>query len=127
MSLVELRRASVTFHRGGRPFVALRPTDLVVEPGERLGIVGGSGSGKTTLARLILGLQHPAGGDVLFQGRSIVGLRERDRGWLRASASMVFQSVCSSLGAEAFFSVRSSFCFSCSMAPHSPKIPPGAR
>lgn len=97
MSLVELRGASVTFHRGGRPFVALRPTDLVVEPGERLGIVGGSGSGKTTLARLILGLQHPGGGDVLFQGRSIVGLKERDRGWLRASASMVFQDPNSSL------------------------------
>lgn len=98
MSLVELRGAGVTFHRSGQPFVALEPVDLVIEPGERVGIVGGSGSGKTTMARLMLGLQRPAtGGDVLFQGRSIVGLRERQRGWLRASASMVFQDPNSSL------------------------------
>ena len=47
MSLVELRGAEVTFRRAGRPFVALSGVDLVVERGERVGIVGGSGSGKT--------------------------------------------------------------------------------
>ena len=97
MSLVELRGAGVTYTRVGKPFVALNPTDLVIEPGERVGIVGGSGSGKTTMARLMLGLQPPATGDVLFEDRSIVGLRERDRGWLRAKASMVFQDPNSSL------------------------------
>lgn len=97
MSLVQLHGASVTFHRSGRPFVALQPTDLTIEPGERVGIVGGSGSGKTTMARLMLGLQRPSSGDVTFDGRSIVGLREKQRGWLRASASMVFQDPNSSL------------------------------
>ncbi|MHA6511655.1 ABC transporter ATP-binding protein [Tessaracoccus sp. Z1128] len=97
MSLVELRDAEVTFRRAGRPFVALHGVDLVVEHGERLGIVGGSGSGKTTMARLMLGLQPPSRGDVLFDGRSIVGLPEKRRGFLRASASMVFQDPNSSL------------------------------
>jgi ABC-type glutathione transport system ATPase component len=97
MSLVELRGAGVTYRRAGKPFVALRDVDLVIGEGERVGIVGGSGSGKTTMARLMLGLQPPAAGDVLFQGRSIVGLPERRRGWLRAAASMVFQDPNSSL------------------------------
>jgi ABC-type glutathione transport system ATPase component len=45
----------------------------------------------------MLGLLRPSAGDVSFQGRSIVGLPERRRGWLRASASMVMQDPNSSL------------------------------
>ena len=97
MSLVELTGATATYRRSGVPFVALRDVTLTVEPGERIGIVGGSGSGKTTMARLMLGLLRPSAGDVSFQGRSIVGLPERRRGWLRASASMVMQDPNSSL------------------------------
>ena len=97
MSIVELRGAEVTYRRAGQPFVALHPTDVVSEPGERVGVVGGSGSGKTTMARLMLGLVPPSQGDALFDDRSIVGLPERQRGWLRARASMVFQDPNSSL------------------------------
>ncbi|MHA6524833.1 ABC transporter ATP-binding protein [Tessaracoccus sp. G1721] len=97
MSLVELREAEVTYRRAGTEFVALHGVNLTVERGERLGIVGGSGSGKTTIARLMLGLQAPSRGDVIVDGRSIVGLRERERGFLRAAASMVFQDPNSSL------------------------------
>ena len=97
MTLVELRGAEVTYSRAGKPFVALQGVDLTVGRGERLGIVGGSGSGKTTMARLMLGLQPPSRGDVLVDGRSIVGLRERERGFLRSAASMVFQDPNSSL------------------------------
>jgi ABC-type glutathione transport system ATPase component len=97
VSLVELTGATATYRRSGVPFVALRDVTLAVEAGERIGIVGGSGSGKTTMARLMLGLLRPSSGDVSFLGRSIVGLRERQRGWLRASASMVMQDPNSSL------------------------------
>lgn len=97
MSLVELRSVAATYRRAGRDFVALREVELAIEAGEKVGVVGGSGSGKTTLARLMLGLLKPSAGDVRFQGRSIIGLPERRRGWLRASASMVFQDPNSSL------------------------------
>lgn len=97
MSLVELHGAGVTYRRAGTPNVALHPADVVIGPGARVGVVGGSGSGKTTMARLMLGLVPPSSGDVRFDGRSIVGLKERERGWLRAAASMVFQDPNSSL------------------------------
>lgn len=97
MSLVELRGVGASYQRSGREFVALSGVDLSIEPGERVGVVGGSGSGKTTLARLMLGLLPPSQGEVLFEGRSIGGVPERRRGWLRASASMVFQDPNSSL------------------------------
>lgn len=96
-ALVEVRDAEVTYHRGGRKFVALSGASLAIEPGERVGIVGGSGSGKTTIARLMLGLIRPTAGDVLFRGRSIVGVPERGLGELRSSASLVFQDPNSSL------------------------------
>jgi phospholipid/cholesterol/gamma-HCH transport system ATP-binding protein len=45
--------------------------DLDVFPGEVLGIVGGSGTGKSVLLRTMLGLQRPAAGQVLIEGRDI--------------------------------------------------------
>ena len=97
MSQAELIGAGASYRRRGREFVALSGVDVRIEAGEKVGIVGGSGSGKTTLARLMLGLLPPSSGYVTFAGRSIVGLPERRRGWLRASASMVFQDPNSSL------------------------------
>jgi len=76
---------------------ALRGVSLAVRAGERVGIVGESGSGKTTLARLLVGLDTPTSGDVRFEGRSIVGRRERDLRELRAGVQMVFQDPLGSL------------------------------
>ena len=64
------RRRSITIdsaaktylRRGAPPVEALRPTELVVEPGEFVSLVGPSGCGKTTLLKLIAGLDHATGG-----------------------------------------------------------------
>jgi energy-coupling factor transporter ATP-binding protein EcfA2 len=53
--------------------LALDGIDLQVRPGEVLAIVGANGSGKSTLLRCIVGLLQPAGGDILFNGRSLLG------------------------------------------------------
>jgi branched-chain amino acid transport system ATP-binding protein len=68
--LLEARGLSRSF--GGLRAVA--GLDLLVAPGEMLGLIGPNGAGKTTVFNLLSGFLAPDGGDVRFNGRSIVGL-----------------------------------------------------
>ena len=76
---------------------ALVDVDLHVESGETLGIVGESGCGKTTLARLIVRLQTPDRGRILFRGRDLSTLKGSDLRKTRTRLQMVFQDPYSSL------------------------------
>ncbi|MDQ0393430.1 ABC transporter ATP-binding protein [Labrys monachus] len=51
----------------------LEPIDLTIEDGEFIAILGPSGSGKTTILRMIGGFTAPSAGQILFEGRDIVG------------------------------------------------------
>ena len=68
--LLEARGLSRSF--GGLRAVA--GLDLTVALGEMLGLIGPNGAGKTTVFNLLSGFLAPDGGDVRFNGRSIVGL-----------------------------------------------------
>lgn len=59
----------VTVAAGGTPL--LTDVDLAVGSGERLGLLGRSGSGKTALLRVMAGLDRPARGRVLLDGRPV--------------------------------------------------------
>ena len=59
---------------------AVDGVSLAVRPGETVSLVGESGCGKTTTGRAIMGLIGATGGDIRFEGQSIVGL---DRGGMR--------------------------------------------
>jgi branched-chain amino acid transport system ATP-binding protein len=71
MALLELRR--LTRHFGG--LRAVSGLDLEVREGEILGLIGPNGAGKTTVFNLVTGFVRPTSGDVVFDGRSLVGLR----------------------------------------------------
>jgi oligopeptide transport system ATP-binding protein len=77
--------------------VAVEDVSLSIRRGETLGVVGESGSGKSTLGRLLLQLEQPTAGDILFEGTSILALRGQARRRLRKRVQVVFQDPYSSL------------------------------
>ena len=102
--IVEARGLTKTFPVGrtllGRPrgwVHAVTDVDLVLVPGETLGLVGESGCGKSTLGRLLLRLIEPTAGDVQFEGRSLRELSGRELRTLRRSMQIVFQDPYGSL------------------------------
>jgi len=102
--LLEVRDLSKSFvvERGflGAPrkeLHALNSVSFTMAEGETLGIVGESGCGKTTLGRMILRLLEPSGGRILFQGKDITGLSQRELRPYRRAIQAVFQDPFSSL------------------------------
>ena len=75
---------------------AVNGASLAIREGETLGIVGESGSGKTTLALAIMRLISSEG-RIVFLGRDIQGLPNRDLRDLRRDMQMVFQDPYGSL------------------------------
>lgn len=57
----------------------LQHTELVIEPGEFVAIVGRSGCGKSTLLRLVAGLESATQGSIRLDGQDVSGLREDTR------------------------------------------------
>ena len=69
-----------------------RGLDFTVERGEVLVIVGASGSGKSTLLRHLVGLDVPAAGRVLFEGRDLHAGRDDEQAALRRRFGVMFQA-----------------------------------
>lgn len=82
---------------GGGRFRAVDGVSLQLGRSEVLGLVGESGCGKSTLAKLICGLEKPAGGQISFYGSSVkaLGLKKRAKSLL--GIQMVFQNPYASL------------------------------
>jgi peptide/nickel transport system ATP-binding protein len=76
---------------------AVQGISLDVRKGETLGVVGESGCGKSTLARLIVGLDQPTGGTILFDGRDLAADAKRDPQKLARRVQYVFQDPVASL------------------------------
>jgi phospholipid/cholesterol/gamma-HCH transport system ATP-binding protein len=73
-------------------FVVQRDLDFTVAPGKIFVIMGGSGCGKTTLLRHMIGLQRPARGAVLYDGRSFWDADDETRGIMQRRFGILYQA-----------------------------------
>ena len=76
---------------GGREVLANNDINLAFFRGETLGIVGESGCGKSTLLRMLLSLDQPTEGEILFDGKDISALKGEALRQHRRHIQMVFQ------------------------------------
>ena len=103
MALLEVKDLQTHFHTREGVVRAVDGVSFSIEKGKTLGIVGESGCGKSVTALSIMGLipQPPAkiaGGSVLFEGRDLVGLSERELEDVRGrEIAMIFQDPMTSL------------------------------
>jgi oligopeptide/dipeptide ABC transporter ATP-binding protein len=102
--LLEARNLTKHFpvRRGflAKPLGVVRAVDGVnfsIGVGKTLGVVGESGCGKTTTAKLVLRLEEPTGGTLLFDGQDIGGLEGREVMQYRKAVQAVFQDPFASL------------------------------
>ncbi len=66
--LLEVKDVTAGYGKN-QEIIAVEDINLVIEPGETVGVIGESGSGKTTLGRLISGLMAPTTGEIFLSGQ----------------------------------------------------------
>ena len=82
---------------GKREFKAVQNVNFQLRKGHTLGVVGESGSGKTTMGLTLLRLHEPTGGEVIFDGKNLLKLGDRERQLMRRRIQIVFQNPYASL------------------------------
>ena len=87
-----LDRVTKTYQQGKRTVQAVRGVSLHINAGEFVSIMGPSGSGKSTLLHLLGALDTPTSGRVLFHGRDLQAMSDKERSLLRRNRiGFVFQ------------------------------------
>jgi peptide/nickel transport system ATP-binding protein len=91
--------AAKPWRLGGRPapFVAVAGSSFTIERGQTVALVGESGSGKSTTAKLLLKIEQPTSGDILFNDRQVTELSGSDLRQFRRRVQPVFQNALGSL------------------------------
>ena len=83
MKLIEMIDVSRSFGEGELKIDALKKTNIAIEAGEFVAVIGPSGSGKSTFLTITGGLQTPTSGKVLINGNPFSEVNEKKRAKLR--------------------------------------------
>ncbi|MEN6461364.1 MAG: dipeptide ABC transporter ATP-binding protein [Syntrophomonas sp.] len=84
----------------GKPLHVLKAVDGVsfsINKGEAFGLVGESGCGKTTLGKILVDLYRPTSGKIIFEGKDLTALTEKQRRSYCKDIQMIFQDPYASL------------------------------
>ncbi len=93
-SMLKAENISKSYFSGGRKgnkHSVLAQISLEIEKGKVLGIIGDSGSGKTTLGKIVAGIEGPAEGRIVFNGKELSQLSREQRAVFRRKVQMLFQ------------------------------------
>ena len=82
--MIQIEKLKKVYSNG---YEALKSINLEINEGELVCLLGPSGCGKTTILNLLAGLLDPSGGDIKFDGESVIGKHPKDRG-----IGLVFQN-----------------------------------
>ena len=100
--VLEVRNLHKTFRVrqglfGHREVDAVKAVSFKLAKGKTLGIVGESGSGKTTLGKTLLRLYSCEGGEVMFEGKDLMGLTDKEFQPYKRRIQIIFQNPYASL------------------------------
>jgi len=91
--ILKLEGVKKVYQKAERSVEALRGIDLSINRGELVAVVGPSGSGKTTLLNIIGCLDLPTSGNVIYDGRELGGMNEKELAkYRKENISFIFQS-----------------------------------
>lgn len=90
--MIELKNLSKHFETADGSVDALRHINLTVQDGDIYGIIGMSGAGKSTLVRCINMLEKPTEGTVIWNGKDLGAMSEKELRAMRRHITMIFQS-----------------------------------
>lgn len=95
--LLEIKNLKKYFQSPKGIVHAVDDVSMKIMQGKTMGVVGESGCGKSTLGRTILGLLDSTSGQILFDGKDVTNIAEKERFHFRQQAQLIFQDPYSSL------------------------------